>query len=84
MPENQDKVGTGDPRLDDNANGDSRIPGTPGYSSEAAFRHRNFNQADVPEIRDVQIVPGPIEERDEPTLQPYHEPMWDATRHRSE
>jgi hypothetical protein len=74
MDQKPDKVGTGDPRLDDETpRGGAKIPGTPGYESEAAFRHREMANADMDEIRTNQLAPGPLREvdPDEPMLDPY-------------
>ena len=66
-------VGEGDPRLDEDAvQGGSRIPGTPGFESEAAYRHKEQANADVDEIRPNQLAPGRMRDPvDEPVLDSY-------------
>jgi hypothetical protein len=66
-------VGSGDVRLDeDMPRGGASMPGTPGYESEAAYRHREASDADIAEIRTNQLAPGPLRETTE-------EPMVDST-----
>ena len=65
--------------------GGARIPGTPGYESEAAQRHDQHNIADEPEIRSTSLVPEPLEEQEEGEPQVHFETLkWrDETSHRS-
>ena len=74
---------TGDTRMDnDEPQGGISLPGTPGYESEAAFRHREFAEADMPEISPIQMAPGPLDDRDEPELMdPNQIPFREQTKH---
>ena len=64
----RDPVGTGDFRLDENATeARSPIPGTPGYVAEAAQRHAESDEAQMPEIRSTQLIPGPLDDSEQPT-----------------
>lgn len=72
MSDNSDFVGQGDYRLDEESQGDTILPGTPGYGSEAAFRHHEAANADVEEIRTNQLAPGRMRDNvDEPVLDSY-------------
>lgn len=73
----RDYAGSGDPRLDeDKPHGGTNLPGTPGYESEAAFRHREASDATIKEIRTNQMAPGPLREPvDEPQFEPDILPM---------
>ncbi|MOA68280.1 hypothetical protein D3C78_1958250 [compost metagenome] len=52
--------------------GGTTLPGTPGFESEAAFRHKEAANADVAEIRPNQLAPGHMREAvDEPVLEGY-------------
>jgi hypothetical protein len=55
----------GDERLDLQQRGGARMPGTPGYESEAAYRHRNSAEADLPELNANQLAPFPLQEATE-------------------
>jgi hypothetical protein len=81
----RDDVGAGDPRLDeDTPPGGAAIPGTPGYESEASFRHRQSADADIPEVRSNQLAPGPLQEAtDEPILETQTLKFNQETRHQS-
>lgn len=74
----RDFVGSGDPRLDESRpHGGTNLPGTPGYESEAAFRHREAADPDIKEIRTNQLMPGPLRDDAivEPQFDPYTLPM---------
>jgi hypothetical protein len=64
----RENVGSGDSRLDeDTPKGGTRLSGTPGYESEAAYRHREAADEDIREIRTNQLAPGPLQDTtDEP------------------
>ena len=76
MERDPEKDGVGDERLHERAAEDQ----TP-YDSEAAFRHRQQNDADIPEIRSTQLIPGPLEEVEEPELASTRLKFNQQTRH---
>ena len=78
-----DRLDTGDTRMDnDEPQGGMRLPGTPGYESEAAFRHREFTEQDMPEISPIQLARGPLDDHEEPPLmEPHQLRMGEETKH---
>ena len=81
----RDYVGAGDSRLnEDQAYNENPLPGTPGFESESAFRHRVQSDADIPEIRTNQLAPGPLREiEDEPRIEKQTLKFNQQTRHHS-
>lgn len=85
MAQNREPLDTGDARLDDETpQGGARMAGTPGYESEAAYRHRQKNDYDIEEIRPNQLARSPLREMtDEPTAEPHTLRFSDDVSHES-
>lgn len=84
MEKDVDHVGTGDSRLDnEEATTGAYMPDTPGYVAEASQRHREYPEAEIPEIRSTQLVPGPLDEHEEPSVHFEIENWRNKTHHQS-